>query len=317
MALCCLEDKKEGTTLTMQSPTAAAPKLGDTGDWADMTPSSPTSPLGGPSPAAAAKPGKKKLVKTWIKRPATMIDIRKTWKPFGLALDPGNEEGLTVKDGKPVPLELGTVDPLEKAVRDELASLMYNSQSARVEAPLAKHLAKLRAQHDADNKEAAAAKAAKAAAPAGPAPPVLDAETKKGMTWAQAKEARAAAAEAAKAAASGPGGPSGAEQKKEVDRTVVRVSNLTESISLAEIHRLFGPENGLGKIQRVYVAKDKDGGRRGFCYITYGTAAQADACIAKMHRCAFRNVILLVDHGTVAAGGGGGGGGGRGNFPPR
>ena len=297
---------------------AAAPKLPDTGDWNDFSASGPTSPLVG-KPATGS--GKKKIVKVWVKRPATMEDIRKTWKPFGLALDPGNDKDLTVKDNKPVPLELGSVDPLEKAVRDEIATLMYNSQQARVEAPLQKHLQKLRAQYATDDvtAQAEAAEKERAAAAAAPA---MDAEAKKGMTWAQAKEARAAAEAQTKAQAAG---TSGKPAEKEVDRTVVRVSNLVDSISTAEIHRLFGPENGLGRIARLYIAKDREQNRRGFCYITYGSTRDAEKAIAKMHRAAFRNVILLVDYGTVSAGGGGRGGGGGdrgrggrgGMMPPR
>ena len=243
-----------------------------TGAWADVE-STPTSPVTSGAP--------KKMIKKTVEQQPSAADLRKKWAPFGLSLDPGNEFGLTAVD-KTVYLELGTVDPVEKACRDEIMSLMHNSQNIRVEVPLAKHLAKMRKDHAIEATQVAGA--SPASPTDGPAP--ADGEKR---TWAQARKAKAEPTAAEKAAG---------KAAAPVVHNVIRVSNLVDSISPAEVHRLFGPENGLSKIQRLYIAKDSKGDRRGFAYITYDTAHQATAAIQKMNRKPFRNVILLVDYGT-------------------
>jgi hypothetical protein len=248
--------------------------------WADVENSAPTSPL---SPG----PGKK-LVKRMVERQPTGADLRKKWAPFGLSLDPGNEEGLTARD-KTVYLELGTVDPLEKACRDEVMSLMHNSTNIRVDVPLRKHLEKMRKDHAIEATQIAQANA-------GPSSPTDGGGDGEKRTWAQARKAKTDSAGGAAGAAKAAAAPQ--------VQNVIRVSNLVDSISPAEVHRLFGPENGLANIQRLFIAKDSKGDRRGFCYITYKTSNEAQAAITKMNRKPFRNVILLVDFGTAQGGGG-------------
>ena len=79
---------------------------------------------------------------------------------------------------------------------------------------------------------------------------------------------------------------------------MIRISNLVDSISQAEIHRLFGPDNDLGRIERLFLARDAEGTRKGFGYITYKRAVDAANAIAKMNKRAFKHVILMVDYGT-------------------
>lgn len=255
--------------------------------WADQSLSAPS------SPTSPQEPGKKavKLVKKMVERAATMVDVRKrVWKKFGDAVN--NDQEITVKE-KPVYLELGTVDPLEKACTDEVLTLLHNSQNLRMDVPLAQHLAKLKREAAAaGKKDAVQAAEAAAGAGAGASPVASPTSGNAPQTWAERN--RAKKDREAGGAAGGPGG----QAKAAYERNKVRVSNLVDTITATELERLFGPANGLGTIQRIYQPKFKDGAPKHFCYITYRTPAEADAAVKKNNRIAFRNVVLLVDYGT-------------------
>lgn len=252
-----------------------------TSKWADQSVSNPTSPT---SPAERTTFTKKN-----VERPATMVDVRRrTWKKFGEAVS--NDAEVTVKE-KPVFLELGTIDPLEKACTDEVLTMIHNSQSLRLEVPLSAHLAKLRREAAASGKEGAGAAAAKAsAAEAASSPAASPTSAGGGQTWAERNRLKKNERDAAA------GGDKGKPQVYE--RNKVRVSNLVDTISSAELSRIFGPENGLGTIMKIYQPKYKDGAPKQFCYITYRTTAEADAAVKKNNRVAFKNVVLVVDYGT-------------------
>uniref|UniRef100_A0A7S1Q6D1 RRM domain-containing protein n=1 Tax=Neobodo designis TaxID=312471 RepID=A0A7S1Q6D1_NEODS len=272
--------------------------------WADVSNSNPSSPTSPTEP-------KKKLVKRMVERPATMVDVRKrTWKKFGDAAE-GNKD-ITAKE-KPVFLELGNVDPLEKACNDEVLTMLHNSANLRVEVPLTAHLQKLKRELMEKGGKTGAAAAAAATAGSPGASPAGSPTGGAPMTWAERQKMRKndpkAAAGGPGAAGAAPGGP-----RKDFERNTVRVSNLVDTISQAELTRIFGPENGLGQIMRFYQPRFRDGGPKHFCYISYRTAKEADEAVAKNNRIAFKNVVLLVDYGTdrgAAPGGAGAPGGPR------
>jgi hypothetical protein len=266
--------------------------MASTQAWADasISASNPGSPTSGAEP-------KKRLVKRMVQRPATMVDVRRrTWKKFGEATT--NESEITVKE-KPVYLELGTVDPLEKACRDEIMTLQHNAQALRMEVPLLAHLQKLKREALAAGKKDAVsgATAEAAASQQAGSPAASPTSGGTGMTWAERNKQKRGDAGGAGGAA---GGAQGGDKPKprNFDRNVIRISNLVDTISQNELMRLFGPLNGLGEPVKFFQPKYKDGAPKQFCYITYKNAAEADAAVRKNNRIAFKNVVLVVDYGT-------------------
>lgn len=215
----------------------------------------------------------KRVTTTKVHRPQSMADLRVHWAKFGKGLE--NEAGLTQEE-QPVPFELGALDADEKKCRDEVIKTMNLSTAATIKIP--------------QLRKSALATASPTASPsaAGPSSPTDPGEKK---SWAAG---RAKKEEEAKTAAKAAGKGSNAEPNE-----VIRISNLTDEISEVEIRRLFGPGNGLADIRRVFIAKDKQGNRRGFAYVTYGHKRDAMQAVAKMHKQKFKHAVLLVDYGTA------------------
>ena len=285
---------------------AAAP----TAKWADEE-----SPLGSPTTTTSAAANT--TATAAARKVPTLADLRRKWKNFGPPVE--NESNLVAVE-KSVFLELGSIDKLEKDTRDEIFGLLANSMQAKVEVPLSKLLKAF----DAKTKEQTAAVEAAIVEPQ-PSGTVVASPASSGAsgkTWAQVRQERKEAAGQA-AATTGTTSSSAhrttAAAAPTAESCVVRIRNLVDDISPDELRRIFGPENGLGEIKRLFLARDQEGNRRGYAYVTYGTATDAAKAIAKLDKKPFKHVVLVVDYGTPSnrpdsgsAGGGGRGGGGRG-----
>jgi hypothetical protein len=253
---------------------AAAPK-----HWADMD--SPT------SQGAGEKSGMRTM---------TMVDVRRTWARFGAAVE--NDANLTVVE-KPVFLELGSIDKIEKESRDEVFDIMARSLQAKVpEGPKGRELRAFDAKAKLETTtQQTASSLPSSPTSMGPSSMTTTASGQK-KTWADARKERTGGAPGS----SGPamGGPSSAAATRPsgADGNVIRICNLGDDITLEEIRRIFGPDNGLGDIKRVFIAKDAEGNRRGYAYVTYGSSVDANKAVEKMHKKAFKHVVLLVDYGT-------------------
>jgi hypothetical protein len=89
-------------------------------------------------------------------------------------------------------------------------------------------------------------------------------------------------------------------------RQRIRVSNITSDITERELYRIFGPENGLGEIQRIFWAYERDPKtreinrekRKQFCYIAYHTEEDGILAQKKMAKTKFKHTILSVDFAT-------------------
>lgn len=220
-------------------------------------------------------------------------------KPFGKALSADNSGTVAIEATSGI--QLGSIDPLQKTAIDEITTLMVASQSISVQSATAR---RLKSRQD----EIAAQQAAQAASKPAAAAPALTAEEKKNLTWDEArrlKQQQSAAATAAPAARAGRStDPVTDKDGKPLRRTasgnvidplVVRVRNLPD-VTAAELERIFGPENNLGMISRIFIA----GGDKGMAYVTYKNEMDAAVAISKMNMKRFKYCLLHVDHGTVA-----------------
>lgn len=224
---------------------------------------------------------------------------KRTMVPFGKATSNDNDNATAVEMSAPI--ALGKVDAVEKSAVDAITAMMQASLAQNVVSPTAKRL-----------KAKAADELAKAAA-AAPAPALAavtssgggdDGGEKKALSWGEARRLRAEQGGGAQADARGgrATGPSDGEGKatrrtgsgKIIDPLVVRVRNLCD-VTVEELQRLFGPDNNLGRIAKMYLAPAD----KGMAYISYKSEAEAVQAIQKMDKRKFKNLILSVDHGTV------------------
>jgi translation initiation factor 3 subunit G len=83
--------------------------------------------------------------------------------------------------------------------------------------------------------------------------------------------------------------PSGPQRD---DSTTVRVTNLSEDVHEADLQDLFAP---IGRILRLFLAKDRQGASRGFAFITYQYREDAKKAIAKLNGHGFDHLILRVE----------------------
>jgi translation initiation factor 3 subunit G len=219
-----------------------------------------------------------------VTRPFTMVDHRATWAKFGDAAKADVSNDLATAEALVV-LELGEVDPLEKQCRDEVSRMWGDVERMTVtvkDPNLARYAAAAQ-----QAKSAAAAVAAQVAAASPAASPTEDGKAK---TWGQAQKDRREGEKATEVSK---------DATDTLSKKVVRISNLSDFITEAELRRLFGDENGLPSIQRLFVAVDKTTGqRRGFAYITYKSDADGERVVNKMNPTRFKNTVLRVDYGT-------------------
>ncbi|KEG11816.1 RNA-binding protein [Trypanosoma grayi] len=200
-----------------------------------------------------------KKVRTYhVDRPATVVDIRAKWKRFGK--DAGNMQDLVSRD-PPIVLELGDVDPLERVARDEVVRLMNEAERMKIE------VTDPRLQRFAKIKEEQRKAALEEAAPSDQA---------KERTWAAAR-----------------GEKSSAQRKEDTDRRL-RITNISDDISKEELYNIFDTDEY--HIEKLFLPKDSvTGNYRGFAFITFEDADQADRCLRKTKGTArFKNTVMRI-----------------------
>ncbi|GFH07979.1 eukaryotic translation initiation factor 3 subunit 4 [Haematococcus lacustris] len=88
---------------------------------------------------------------------------------------------------------------------------------------------------------------------------------------------------------SGRGGP----DKRRDDQNSVRVTNLSEDVTEADLQELFRP---FGHVTRCFVAVDRETGEnRGFAFVNYAMREDAERAIRALNGFGYDNLILRVE----------------------
>ena len=92
--------------------------------------------------------------------------------------------------------------------------------------------------------------------------------------------------------ASGAGGAGDADMQKRRDENSVRVTNLSEDVTEADLYDLFG---AFGNIVRIFIAKDRETGEsRGFAFVNFVHREDAQRAINKLDGYGYDSLILSV-----------------------
>jgi len=96
----------------------------------------------------------------------------------------------------------------------------------------------------------------------------------------------------------GKGGKDGGKDGKDDDRSkenTLRVMNLSEDAKEGDLHTLFGQ---FGKLQRVFLAKHRDGDKagqsKGFAFVTYYEKRAAENAMKVLNGHGYDSLILAV-----------------------
>ncbi|GIL59719.1 hypothetical protein Vafri_14444 [Volvox africanus] len=90
----------------------------------------------------------------------------------------------------------------------------------------------------------------------------------------------------------GPGGDGESMQKKREDNSI-RVTNLSEEVTEADLQELFRP---FGPVSRIFLAVDKQTGEnRGFAFVNYVHREDAERAIRNLNGFGYDNLILRVE----------------------
>lgn len=90
----------------------------------------------------------------------------------------------------------------------------------------------------------------------------------------------------------GKGDGKGGKDFQQQQEASLRITNLSEDAKEGDLQELFGQ---FGRLQRVYIAKDRETGYpRGFAFITYYNRVDAQKAIDKLHGHGYDNLILQV-----------------------
>lgn len=93
-------------------------------------------------------------------------------------------------------------------------------------------------------------------------------------------------------AATGKGDGKGGKDFQQQQEASLRITNLSEDAKEGDLQELFGQ---FGRLQRVYLAKDRDTGcSRGFAFVTYYNRVDAELAITKLHGHGYDNLIMQV-----------------------
>lgn len=88
-------------------------------------------------------------------------------------------------------------------------------------------------------------------------------------------------------------GGTAATGDRTTDEPTLRVTNLSEDVTEADLHELF---RRFGRTSRIFLAKDRSTNlSRGFAYINYEMREDAQAAIDKLNGHGYDNLILHVE----------------------
>ena len=106
--------------------------------------------------------------------------------------------------------------------------------------------------------------------------------------------AKSLAAMAEKVGDGGGGGPGGSRFGQDRDQNTIRVTNISEDTTEADLQELFQP---FGRISRVYLAKDKETMiSRGFAFISFVHREDATRAMEKLQGYGYDHLILKVSY---------------------
>jgi len=90
----------------------------------------------------------------------------------------------------------------------------------------------------------------------------------------------------------GKGDGKGGKDFQQQQEASLRITNLSEDAKEGDLQELFGQ---FGRLQRVYLAKDRETGySRGFAFVTYYNRVDAQRAIDKLHGHGYDNLIMQV-----------------------
>lgn len=90
---------------------------------------------------------------------------------------------------------------------------------------------------------------------------------------------------------SGPSGPGGGKDRPR-DESSLRVSNLSEDTTEADLRDLFGR---FGAIHRVHIATKDNGESRGFGFVNFVRREEAIKAVERLNGYGYANLILTVE----------------------
>ena len=211
---------------------------------------------------------------------AAAVDRRRTWAKFGEAATERATDSITAKSVEEVPFErLRPVKPTqeEKNARPDFQSAMAGSDKAAIAGSLRDMLYKKRME-----RQLLAAQGLYQA-------PEMDPEEGEGGlappgakpgTWVPSSLRNR-----------GPGAADELAQKRR-DENSVRVTNLSEDVTDADLHELFG---AFGHVARVFVARDRETGEsRGFAFVNFVHRDEAQRAIDRLDGYGYDSLILSV-----------------------
>jgi len=211
---------------------------------------------------------------------------RKQWKRFGMAAKETPEDSVTVRHVEDIPFERirqvkATLQ--EKKITD-LQQAMQMGDKSQVVGSLKDALYKRRMEREllrAKGLLGEAEKPPEEDKPAGSLP----AQPKAGSYVPPSVRNRSAAG--------GGSAPEDTGQRQRRDENSLRVTNLSEDVTEADLQELFRP---FGPISRVFLALDRTTGEsRGFAFVNYHYREDAERAMRVLNGYGYDNLILRVD----------------------
>lgn len=220
---------------------------------------------------------------------------RKTMKKFGKAAtnDPTAEKNLIVRAEEEIPIELSKKMAVNVHVKDEAEEKFYEESLAIAEgmSTVKKSWTEINRSKQVERDGTGAER-----------PPEPDKPSEMTATTTVAPGAPAAGTGGPRTyvppslrgkdgAADPKGKGKGKFDPQQQQEQSLRVTNLSDDVKEGDLQDLF---SAVGRLQRVYLAKDDLGNSRGFAFITYYSREDALRAIKKLHGFGYDNLILQV-----------------------
>ncbi|KAL6754016.1 eukaryotic translation initiation factor [Haematococcus lacustris] len=237
------------------------------------------------------KTTKTKIVSVEKKVYAVALERRK-WERFGQAAKESASDSVTMQANEDIPFERvrqQKTTQQEKKQAIDFAAAMQSSDKAVVSTSIKDLLYKRRMEREllrAKGLLSAAEKPPDENEP--PSRPVLAAPGQ-GKANAYVPPSLRNRGPGERMEDSGRGGP----DKRRDDQNSVRVTNLSEDVTEADLQELFRP---FGHVTRCFVAVDRETGEnRGFAFVNYAMREDAERAIRALNGFGYDNLILRVE----------------------
>jgi translation initiation factor 3 subunit G len=224
------------------------------------------------------------------------VAMRRKWKKFGQAALDEDQSNITIQSRDDIMMEdpnadtdLQDEDP-SKALTGNLNAFWAKQQRRQLERKYD--------VDDDDNQDSAAAGGGGGAASSSK---VSDGTTQATSGWTQVPTSnkyippsqRAAAAAGKGGGMSGTSGPGGGSSNRMDDLNTIRVTNISENTTEADLQELF---QRFGRISRVYLAKDKETlMSRGFAFVSFVHKDNAAKAMESLQGFGYDHLILKLE----------------------